>query len=301
MKDIIIQDYLDTETGIKHGQVIWGYVEDEYGEYSIGDKWYGIDNDDPINDVLTDAVRVTLPAEFVKNQIFGIAEIWGRFTLTAALSTFCGEANFYDMDDGSNWLFYVPTELHKQDKELYFKRVKIITEKEGVLIHNAHSTSQVVNLPRINEGDKYIENNIEDLNQFGQYEQKMKGIYDQNMLVGVWEPEGRSIEEIDGEFTHFILYHGMFYPTSGGTLRANRAYLQIPTTDYTDMKNSQDANQDVNLSIVFEPVNSDAIHEVQSTNPSHSDAWFTINGQRLSVRPTLPGIYIHGGKAMVIN
>lgn len=295
--DIIIQDYLDTETGMKHGPVIWGYIEDENGEYSIGDDRYGIDDDDPINDVLTDAVRVTLPAEFVKNQIFGKAEIWGRFILTAALSTFCGEANFYDMDDGSNWLFYVPTELHEQDKEVYFKRVKIITEKEGVLIHNAQSTSQVVYLPRINEGDKYIEKNIEDLDHYADYEDKMNSIYNLNMLVGVIVPT--PLQPTEDPFTNFILNKGTFYPTSGGTLGANRAYLQILTSDYEEMKNNTTS---VNLSIVFEDKDEDAIQDIQiSHQQSDYDAWFTIDGRKLSARPTLPGIYVNGGKKVIVG
>ena len=301
LEDIIIQDYINTETGESHGSVIWGYVEDDsHREYLIGDKWYGKDDDDPINNVLTKNVRVILPAEFVEYQIFGQAAVWGSFTLKTKLSTFCGEANFYDMDDGSNWLFYVPTELHKEDKELYFKRVKIITEREGVLIHNAHNTSQVVQLPRINMGDKYIEENITDLTRYGLYEAKMDSIYDLNMLVGVIDPT--PLQPRTNNYTNFILNNGMFYPTSGGTLKANRAYLQILTDDYNDMKNSQGTGQDVNLSFVFEIDNEDAIHDIRANQRKlNPNAWFTLDGRRLSTHPTLPGIYLNGGKKVIVG
>lgn len=303
LKDIIIQDYLDTNTGEKHGPVVWGYVKDEngYGQYQIGEDWYDKNTEDPINQVLTGDVRVIMPAEIVKYQIFGCAQVWGRITLSTSLATSCWEANFYDLDDGSNYLFYVPTKLvteeNTNEKKVYFQRVKIITEKEGVLMHNDTNTSIVVNLPRINIGDKYIEENIQDQIQFGQYEQKMEEIYSKNMLVGVVAPT--PLQPTYGEYTNFILYQGMFYPTSGGTLKANRAYLQILTSDYEEMKNNTTS---VNLSIVFEDKDEDAIQDIQiSHQQSDHNAWFTIDGRKLSSRPTLPGIYVNGGKKVVVG
>ena len=287
LEDIVIQSYFNTSTEVSNGPVVWG-----------GRDEYGVVIADAINQVLTPNVRVILPAEIVNEQVFGLAEVWGRFNLTAKLFTFSGVANFYDYDDGSNWLFYVPTELHKEDKELYFKRVKIIAKNEGVLVHNARNTSGYVTLPRANEGDTYTDRlNPQD---YEESKQKVVEIYAQNMLVGVTCPEEQTISETDGDKTNFILYHGMFYPTSGGTMGLNRAYLQILTEDYTYMRNHQGNSQDVNLSIVFETA--DAIHEIQPTLPqSHSDAWFTIDGRKLSTRPTLPGIYMHGGKKVVIR
>ena len=102
-----------------------------------------------------------------------------------------------------------------------------------------------------------------------------------------------------GNFTNFILYHGMFYPTSGGTLGANRAYLQILTSDYEEMKNNTTS---VNLSIVFEDKDEDAIQDLQiSHQQSDHNTWFTIDGRQLSTRPTLPGIYVNGGKKGVVG
>ena len=303
LEDIIIQDYLDTNSGEKHGPVVWGYVKNENGnggQYLIGKDWYDKNTEDPINQVLTKDIRVIMPAEIVKYQIFGCAQVWGRITLSTSLATSCWEANFYDFDDGSNYLFYVPTELHKEVKELYFKRVKIITEREGVLIHNAHNTSQVVQLPRINMGDKYIEENITDLTTYGKYEAKMDSIYDLNMLVGVIDPT--PLQPRTNNYTNFILNNGMFYPTSGGTLKANRAYLQILTDDYNDMKNSQGTGQDVNLSFVFEIDNEDAIHDIRANQRKlNPNAWFTLDGRRLSTHPTLPGIYLNGGKKVIVG
>ncbi len=297
LKKIEIEGYHETdpETGnvVNNGPVNWRYL-DELDEF-------GIAIDDPINQTLTTGVNVVLPAEIVRNQVFGLAQVYGRFVIRAELFTFCTEAKYYDIDDGSNWLLYVPTELNKQDKKLHFSRVKFIQPRAGFLAHRAKDSSGYVELPRVNENDTYITNmKPEQYRIFSAFEEEEKAnIYnnENNTLVGVTEPT--TIEEQDGDYTNFILYHGMFYPTSPGTLGANRAYLQILTSDYEYMKNNSSS---VNLSIVFEDKDEDAIQDLQiSHQQSDHDAWFTIEGRKLSSRPTLPGIYVNGGKKVVIK
>ena len=34
---------------------------------------------------------------------------------------------------------------------------------------------------------------------------------------------------------------------------------------------------------------------------SNGSAWFTLSGTRLSAQPTKPGLYIHGGRKVVIK
>ena len=284
LEKIEIEGYLNSDTE----NVNWG-GRDEFGEAI----------DAPINQTLTEETIVVLPAEIVRDQVFGLAQVYGRFVLRAELFTFCTEAKFYDKDDGSHWLFYVPTKLSTQDKELFFSRVKIIMPNEGVLVHNIENSSRYVELPRINENDTYLikKRKSPESTQFQKYEMKMDTIYSKNMLVGVVEPT--TIEEQADDYTNFILYHGMFYPTSRGTLGANRAYLQILTSDYEEMKNNTTS---VNLSIVFEDKDEDAIQDIQiSHQQSDHDAWFTIDGRQLSSRPTLPGIYVNGGKKVIIK
>lgn len=290
LEKIEIEGYhrTDSETGnvVNNGPVNWG-GRDEYGEVI----------NDPINQTLTIGTSVVLPAEIVRNQVFGVAQVWGRFVLRAKLFTFCTEAKYYDIDDGSHWLFYVPTDLRKQDKELFFSRVKIIMPNEGILVHNVLNSSGYVELPRVNENDTYAINELNNTQYYTYETNLMNNIYPKNMLKGVVEPT--LIGEQDGEFTNFILNSGKFYPTSGGTLGANRAYLQILTSDYEEMKNNTTS---VNLSIVFEDKDEDAIQDLQiSHQQSDHDAWFTIDGRRLSDRPTLRGIYVNGGKKVIIK
>lgn len=276
VKEIVIKGYHNPDTGTSNDAVNWGGNNYEY---------------DPINQTLTKDVKVILPAEIVDHQVFGYADVYGRFTNTAMLFTFCGKATFKDADDGSNWLFYVPTELRKATKEVYIKRVKIIRHNEGVLIHNATNTSGYVDVLRVNEDDPAYENI--DL----EYRQLMDQMYAQNMLKGVIEPT--EIGETDGNYTNFILNKGIFYPTSGGTLKANRAYLQILTSDYNDMKENSTS---VNLSIIVEDDETNAIHDVQTfCQKSDQETWYTIDGRRLTTHPTLPGIYLKGGKKVVIR
>lgn len=276
LEKIEIEGYHETdpETGnvVNNGPVNWRYL-DELDEF-------GTAIDDPINQTLTTGVNVVLPAEIIRNQVFGLAQVYGRFVSRAELYTFCTEAKFYDKDQGSNWLFYVPTNLDIENKELYFRRVFTIMPNEGILVHNNKNSSNYVELPRVNENETQLET-----------------IYDQNMLVGVIDPT--PLQPTEGQFTNFILNKGTFYPTSGGTLGANRAYLQIPTSDYEYMKENSSS---VNLSIVFEDKDEDAIQDLQiSHQQSDHDTWFTIDGRKLSSRPTLPGIYVNGGKKVVVG
>lgn len=290
LKKIEIEGYLNSDTE----NVNWG-GRNEFGEAI----------DAPINQTLTEETIVVLPAEIVRDQVFGLAQVYGRFVIRAELFTFCTEAKYYDKDDGSNWLIYVPTDLYIPDKELYFSRVKFIQPGAGFLAHRAPNSSGYVELPRVNENDTYIINmTLDQYRIFSDYEETEKNnIYDneKNTLVGVTEAtEIYATEDTDkGNFTNFILYHGMFYPTYGGTLGANRAYLQILTSDYEEMKNNTTS---VNLSIVFEDKDEDAIQDIQiSHQQSDHNTWFTIDGRKLSTHPTLPGIYLNGGKKVIVG
>ena len=47
--------------------------------------------------------------------------------------------------------------------------------------------------------------------------------------------------------------------------------------------------------------NPDAIDTPTTDNVSYKSSWYTISGQKLSKRPTKPGVYIHNGKKVVIQ
>lgn len=184
-------------------------------------------NDVDINAVLTEDVKVMIPAALVDEQVFGNAKVYGVFIIPEDLevSTFCGTQMFQDIDVGSNLLFYVPVELTSDKSQVTIERVQYILPNQGVIMHRVSNTSNKVELPRINP------DNFEETPRYENDHRR----YNNSMLVGV--TEATEITSTNGEYTNMILYNGLFYPTSGGTLNANRAYLQVKTSDLANVGN----------------------------------------------------------------
>lgn len=186
-----------------------GDLDDDEKKRIMNMQW----DDADLPQLNTSKLRVKLPAALVGEQTLGDATFYGRFYITGELSTFCGSVTFQDTDDGSHMLFYVPTRLETSTKEIYIKRVHYIIAGKGVLVHNVTGTATFADLKRVDDNGQS---------------------YDANMLVGVTEPTDIYPTENKGgvDYTNFILYQACFHPTTGGTLKANRAYLQIPTNDW---------------------------------------------------------------------
>ena len=228
----------------------------------------------------TKEVRVVLPAARVdSSQAIGSASIYGRFELSKELATFCGSALFQNIDDDSNFLFYIPTEIKPVDGEkmVYIQRVKHILPGQGILIHKVEGTSTTVELPRLS-----------DIPTTSQYEND-KALFKSNMLRGVTAPtEIGETETLDSvTYTNMILYEGNFYPTSGGMLGANRAYLRVPSAGVENLSR---------LSMfIASPDDLDGIR--QAAERAHcTDSWYTLGGLRLNGKQMRHGIYIHDGK-----
>ena len=230
-------------------------------------------SDIDVTDVLTSEVSVILPAEKVTTQQFGSAKVMGRFVINKEIITFCTNATFMD-DSNNNMLFYVADGLGN-DGRLHIQRVSYIVAGKGVLIHHSNSSSSYCDLERydgnISSDDEYL--------------------YNSNMLVGVTTET--PIEKTDGDKTNYILKDGAFHPTSGGTLKANRAYLQIPTS-------SAPARP---LSIDFDDETTDVplIDNEQWTmdNDAGASGCFDLQGRKV-VQPTR-GLYIMNGKKYFIR
>ena len=234
---------------------------------------------------LTNA-RVVLPASRVGSQQIGGAKIYGRFTMKegAELATFCGNALFYDENDGSNFLFYIPTEVVEQQKEkrIHIQRVRYILPHQGILMHHTENSSLTVSLPCVDEEP--------DNEQYEADETRFAG----NMLVGVTEPTfiDKTSEKSGEAYVNMILKNGCFYPTSGGTLGANRAYLQVKQSDLQDVQNARigiafgEEDEATNI----HPHTSEGTHQTSTFNHQPSQ-WYTFSGQRLADRPRQPGFY----------
>lgn len=231
------------------------------------------------------SAKVVLPASRVGSQQIGGAKIYGRFTMKegAELATFCGNALFYDENDGSNFLFYIPTEVVEQqeEKRIHIQRVRYILPNQGILMHHTENSSLTVSLPRVDE---------EPDKQYKADKTRFAG----NMLVGVTEPTfiDTTSEKSGDTYVNMILKNGCFYPTSGGTLGANRAYLQVKQSDLQDVQNARigiafgEEDEATNI----HPHTSEGTHQTSTFNHQPSQ-WYTFSGQRLADRPRQPGFY----------
>lgn len=122
------------------------------------------------------------------------------------------------------------------------------------------------------------------------------GSYYMNMLVGI--TASITISNTDGGFTNFILTNDSsngigFYTFNGNyTMGANKAYLQIPTA----MVNS---NAGANfVGIEFEE-GVTGIDKLSLTN--ENAVWYSLDGRRLSGKPTQKGFYVVNGRKVVIK
>lgn len=119
-----------------------------------------------------------------------------------------------------------------------------------------------------------------------------------NMLKGVTMPT--TIQATEGEYTNFVLYatnssDACFRPLSDiYNLKANRAYLQIPTIEVA-------VNGNVNsVGIEFEEGVTDI--EENNFNTSHSETiWYSLDGRKFNTKPTQKGVYVVNGRKVVIK
>ena len=230
--------------------------------------------------VLTTDVSVTLPAALVSTQKFGDAKVCGRFEITKEIISFCGNATFWDKDDGSNMLFYIADECNKEKGYIHIQRVSYVKKGEGVLIHNLTGTSYSADLLRVSDSSVTSEEQT---------------LYGSNMLKGVTEPT--RIEKNDGNKTNLVLKDGAFHPTSGGTIGANKAYLQVRTTVLA-------AREMLNIS--FDKETTGIRESNLPPGGSQPPVWrgasgYDLSGRLLNSRPSAKGLYIYNGKKYVIR
>ena len=118
-----------------------------------------------------------------------------------------------------------------------------------------------------------------------------------NLLVGVVVPT--SITTTDNGYSNFILTNGSqgwnWYASAAGTLPAGRAYLRLPTRSVSNMNGSR------SFTWIFEDLTPTGIQEIQTADSQNDDAWYTLDGIRMTGKPTSSGIYVNHGKKHVIK
>lgn len=252
---------------------------------------------DNIKAVLTADVKVVVPATMVTNQVFGNAKVYGMFETAYDYATTCVGATYIDKNDGSNMLFYVPTETQTVggEKKVRFNRVHYIIANEGLLIHHAPNTATRAELERIDNLTDYVKSLSEDEEKT--YD-KDQANYEKNMLVG--SVNAQTINAKDGDYTNMILYNGSFIPTSGGTLGANKAYLKVPTS-YLNGVSGAKLMMSFDNETEGETTGIHSVENVKLTVDNEDSAWYTLDGRKLIGKPTLKGFYIHDGTKVAIR
>ena len=258
----------------------WGFSGDKDTGSSV---WSGVTWDN--------VASVTLPAELVGDQEFGSAQVFGRFYINKELISFCTSATFLD-SSGSNMLFYV-ADYRENDGRLHIQRVRYIAEGKGVLIHKTKNSSGYADLKRTQSINDAANANIPQA-------KTDLAFYNSNMLVGVTEATSIGKTEVKDNvtYTNYVLKDGAFHPTSGGTIKANRAYLQLPAS-----ATAHDGLLDISFDEVTTGIrtanstNSDAIYDLQGRyvgrltdsslfilHPSHNKGLYIKNGKKYVVR-----------------
>jgi uncharacterized repeat protein (TIGR02543 family) len=103
--------------------------------------------------------------------------------------------------------------------------------------------------------------------------------------------EGITFDEEDKSILFLGTENTLYYPQQGARIGAQRAYFQLTDPVAT-------VRQFV-LNFGEETISS--IHNSQFTIHNEAGAWYTVNGVKLSEKPTTKGLYIHGGKKVVIK
>lgn len=176
-------------------------------------------------------------------------------------ATLCSEYAL-DFSENEDVKAYIATEL--KDGKVVTEQIQMAAAGEGIILK---SSSASVTIATTTESVEKNENN------------KMVG--DPKNAISLTANQGYILSANDG----------LFHPCSEGTLAAGKAYLAIDV---------QAANGAKVLTLDFaEEGMATAINEVETTTTS--DAVFTLGGTRMIGQPTQRGIYIVGGKKVVIK
>lgn len=94
----------------------------------------------------------------------------------------------------------------------------------------------------------------------------------------------------------------LYFPTSGASLGAQRAYFELNGITAGDKSSG---TRSIVLNFGGEDDETTSIMEVMSegvkSEMSGVEGWFSLDGRKFNSRPTAKGIYIRGGKKVVIN
>jgi hypothetical protein len=95
----------------------------------------------------------------------------------------------------------------------------------------------------------------------------------------------------------YLLYNDVFYFSQAGTIPEGGIYLQIP-----EEKESEPQRTRSFLSIGDPADDTTAISATLNDKAQMiNDSWYDLNGRRLNGKPTTKGVYVNGGRKVVIR
>lgn len=98
----------------------------------------------------------------------------------------------------------------------------------------------------------------------------------------------------------YMFYLGEFVLTKAGTLGTGKFYLYNPNYPATPSEGQGDPQSRTTLEFVIEE-DATEINDVISKMEDIRDDWYTIDGRKLSGKPTKPGLYIKNGHKTIIK
>ena len=102
----------------------------------------------------------------------------------------------------------------------------------------------------------------------------------------------------------YMFYKGEFVLTKAGTLKEGKFYLYNPNYANTSTSgNSGSSEARGTLQFIIDDEDTTGITELEksTTKKQDTDVWYTLDGRRLSVKPSKAGIYIHQGQKEYIK
>ena len=102
----------------------------------------------------------------------------------------------------------------------------------------------------------------------------------------------------------YMFYKGEFVLTKAGTLGEGKFYLYNPNyanTSTSGNSGSSEARGTLQFIIDDEEPTGITEFETSTTKKQDTDVWYTLDGRRLSVKPSKAGIYIHQGQKEYIK
>lgn len=110
-----------------------------------------------------------------------------------------------------------------------------------------------------------------------------------------------SFDETDRSILFLVADNELCYPEAGGYIGAQRAYFQLSGLTAGEPKPGQTGINTFVLNFGGEETGIISIENSKLKIENGAGAWFTLDGRKLTYKPSAKGIYINNGKKVIIK